>query len=148
MHIELCIPDRYIYLAVQPIFDGMENVTVSHESIVSGEYPALIVADNSFGDVSKGVKRLFGDDVANEIRLESKKSAGKVIVFPVEHLKYKWLVYAPIPNSNSDAQFAFRGALKAMRIMGITAASTELFCTENGFMGVVRAARLMRAALA
>jgi O-acetyl-ADP-ribose deacetylase (regulator of RNase III) len=158
--IEICIPHRAVYLAAQPIFDSLQNVNVSHESVVSGEHEALITFGNSFDCVNKPIRLLFGDDIENRVktlvkeRLGGKMAVGQAIVVPVDHPKHKWLIYAPIvqlpyyvtklPNA---AHLAFRGALAAMREAGITAASTPLFCDELGFTSVVRAARQMRAAL-
>lgn len=168
MHIEFCIPDRAIYLAVKPIFDGVENVTVSHTSIVNGEHAALISAGNSFAEMNGGVDGIINshlsgytptyyiqDKVKEVLRKEfaGELPVGQAVIVPVQHPKHKWLVYAPTMRVPADvsvtlnAYLAFRGALIAMLGAGITAASTPLFCTAAGHMPVVRAARQMRAAL-
>jgi O-acetyl-ADP-ribose deacetylase (regulator of RNase III) len=163
MHIEFCVPHRAVYLAVQPIFDGIENVTVSHESIISGEHEAIVAVGNPFAEVHWTIRSLFGDDIENRVRTTAKErfggemTVGQAVVVPVDHPMHKWLIYAPIvhqnmyeydiSNTNRNAYTAFRGVLAAMREAGITAASTPLFSKKTGLTPVVYAARQMRAAL-
>jgi O-acetyl-ADP-ribose deacetylase (regulator of RNase III) len=168
MKIEFCIPDRTAFQTVQPIFSGMENVSVVNTSITNGKYPALISAGNSFAEMNGGVDGIINshlsgytpeyyiqDRVKQEIaeKFAGELPVGQAIAVRVKHPKHGWLIYAPtmrVPEDVSgtlNAYLAFRGALVSMKQNGIEAASAPLFCTAAGCMSVLRAAKQMRAAI-
>ncbi len=131
MQIVFCIPHRAVYLSAHAIFEGLENVTVIHESVASGQHDALITFGDYFDD-------FIGDDI------KSKLTVGQADVINIDHQKYKWLIYAPNTSHMSNVKktyLAFKSALIAMRDAGIAAASMSI-CSKNA--GSIRQ---MRAAL-
>jgi hypothetical protein len=163
MHIELCIPHRAVFLALQSIFEDFENVKVVHESIVNAQHDTLITFGNSFVDADKTIRTIFGEEIEEKLKavvkdkFAGKMSVGQAFVMSVEHPKYKWLIYAPameFPHDVSSlcsarrAYMAFKGALLVMRDAGIQTASAPFFRRDgDGWIAAANAGRQMRAAL-
>lgn len=168
MHIHLCDNFLPVVDAWHAYFDGLPNIAITCDEILTLEADALVSPTNSFGRMDGGLDQLIieflGEDVEADVqqiiadRHDGELPVGLADIVITPNPQFPILVVAPtmrVPQNVSrtvNAYLAFRAALRAVRDFNsqhgdiIQTLLVPGLCTANGFMPPLRAARQMRAA--
>ncbi len=130
LKIQFCIPNNTTYNSVRSLIQNKDNIIISNKSITQADYPTIVSAGNSFGQMNGGVDgyintllsnsyNRMGDIVSSIISRDfaGELPVGTSIIVPVENNKYKNLIYTPTmriaePVYNTlNAYLAFRSTI-------------------------------------